>query len=221
MAKDKSSKQSLDTIISRNNNDKSAIWVTDFSQDSVIDFYDSFTEMEKDTEIQVIPVFISSYGGEVYALTAMRDLIKSSHKPVATIAVGMAMSAAASLLASGTKGCRFASPDAHIMIHQVSGMAPGKTADVVESAAVISALNRLLLQNLAKDSGNSLKKIEKAITSKNNADWTLTAEDAKSWGIVDHIGIPRLLKESSPMILIQTKPFAQKKSSTPKGHKKP
>jgi ATP-dependent Clp protease, protease subunit len=176
--------------------DSKMVWVTEFDSDAVIRFYDKFLELEKDQETQIIPVFINSYGGDVYALTAMRDLIKSSHKPVATIGVGMAMSCGASLLAAGTKGYRFVSKDIHILIHQVSSFSVGKTADVTESAKITAMLNKKLFQNLADDSGRTVKEFEDKIKSKHNADWTLTGNTARQWGLVDHIGIPR--NQSAP-----------------------
>jgi len=176
--------------------DSKMVWVTDFDSDAVIRFYDKFLELEKDQETNIIPVFINSYGGDVYALTAMRDLIKSSHKPVATIGVGMAMSCGASLLASGTKGYRFVSKDIHILIHQVSSFTIGKNADVQESAKITAMLNKKLFQNLADDSGRTVKEFEDKIKSKHNADWTLTANTARQWGLIDHIGIPR--SQSAP-----------------------
>jgi len=181
--------------------DSKMVWVTDFDSDAVIRFYDKFMELEKDQECQIIPVFINSYGGEVYALTAIRDLIKSSHKPVATIGVGMAMSCGASLLAAGTKGYRFAAKDMHILIHQVSSFAVGKNADVQESAKVTAMLNKKLFQNLAEDTGKTLKDFDDKIKSKHNADWTLTAATARTWGIVDHIGIPRTNNAPPSMFL--------------------
>jgi ATP-dependent Clp protease, protease subunit len=181
--------------------DSKFVWVTDFDSDSVIRFYDKFLELERDDEVYMIPVFVNSYGGEVYALTAMRDLIKSSRKPVATIGVGMAMSCGASLLAAGTKGFRYASKDIQILIHQVSSVSLGKTSDITESAKVVAGLNRQMFQNLANDTGKTLKQYEDQIKSKHNADWTLTASVAKKWGIVDHIGIPRATAQGQQMLL--------------------
>ena len=167
------------------------IWVNEFNEESLLQFYRAFTEKELDDSNRVIVVVISSYGGEVSSLMAMRDLIKSSPKPVATLALGKAMSAGACLLAAGTKGLRFASPDTLLMIHEVSGGAMGKTADVVESAQVMGELNLKLLNNLAADCGLSMEDIENQLRSKKNVDWTLTAQAAKKLGLIDHVAIPR------------------------------
>lgn len=189
--------------------DSNTVWVTEFDTDATARFYSKFMELERSDQIQMIPVFINSYGGDVYSLTAMRDLIKSSRKPVATIGVGMAMSCGASLLASGTKGFRFASKDMHILIHQVSSGSFGKTSDVQESARVTKDLNKKMFENLAKDSGRKVGDYEKEIKRRLNTDWTLSAATAKKWGIIDQIGIPRTMGQSSTEIFATTLSFDQ------------
>lgn len=183
------------------------IWVTDFDQSATLRFFESFTELEKNPTIKIIPVFINSYGGEVYSLLAMRDLIKTSSKPVATIAVGMAMSCGASLLAAGTKGLRFAAHSTDIMVHQVSAMAAGKTSDVIEGAMAIARLNDQWLNLFAKDTGRPIDKLKKAITDRHNTDWIMSPEEAKHWGIIDQIGLPRLMTHQAESLLVQPMPF--------------
>lgn len=173
--------------------DELYIWVTDFTDDVLKDFYKQFAELERNEFLPFIPIIISSYGGECAVLLAMRDMIKSSSKPVATIAIGKAMSCGASLLAAGTPGYRFAAPDTMIMVHEVSSGAFGKTTDIKASAEMTSALNRKMLENLAKDCDRSPSDFHQKIHDKKNADWFLTAREAKRWGIVDHIAIPRLM----------------------------
>jgi ATP-dependent Clp protease, protease subunit len=188
------------------------VWVTEFNSEAVIRFYEKFMKLEMDDEVRIIPVFINSYGGDVYALIAMRDMIKSSPKPVATIAVGMAMSCGASLLAAGSKDYRFASPDAQILIHQVFGIAPGKVADLIESAKVTADLNKTMFRNLAKDSGRTVEEFEKEIHKRKNVDWTLKASAAKRWGLIDHIGIPRPHVQPSMMFLGNAVPYEDAKA---------
>jgi ATP-dependent Clp protease, protease subunit len=167
------------------------IWIIEFNSESVKEFYEQFNEWETSHLTDTIPVYVNSYGGQVHALIAMRDLIKTSIKPVSTICVGKAMSCGASLLAAGEKGMRFASPDSRILIHQVSSMTLGKASDIKADAAQIHDLNEMMLRNLAEDTGNSVQKIKKEIKGRDNTDWTLTAEEALKWGIIDGIGIPR------------------------------
>lgn len=178
-----------------------SVWVTDFNTDSIRKFYDEFVDIEMDPSIEIIPVFVNSYGGQVYSLVAKRDLIKSSPKSVATICLGKAMSCGASLLAAGTKGLRFASPDSRILIHQVSSMTLGKASDIKEDAAQVQMLNEMMLRNLAEDSGLTVHKLKNEIKNRDNADWTLTAEEAKKWGLIDHVGIPRHIYRHAPTAL--------------------
>jgi len=173
--------------------DESNIWVTSFDTDSVIDFFEKFMEWESNPLVETIPVYVNSFGGQVFSLTAKRDLIKTTNKPVSTIAVGKAMSCGASLLAAGTKGYRFASPDTRILIHQVSSMSLGKASDIKEEAKQIEILNEMMLRNLAEDTGTSVTRLKKEIRNRDNADWTMTAEEALKFGIIDGIGIPRYI----------------------------
>ncbi len=168
-----------------------SVWVTEFNTNSVQEFYDEFVDIEMNPLVEIVPVFINSYGGQVYSLIAKRDIIKSSQKAVATICMGKAMSCGASLLAAGTKGLRFATPDSRILIHQVSSMAVGKASDIKEDAAQVHALNEMMLKNLAEDTGTTVAKLKQEIRNRDNADWILTAEEAKKLGLIDHIDVPR------------------------------
>jgi ATP-dependent Clp endopeptidase proteolytic subunit ClpP len=169
----------------------SFLWVTDFDVKASEEFYKNFMEMESDPTVQMIPVYINSYGGNVYSLTSIRDLIKSSSKPVATICVGMAMSAGAWLLCAGTKGARFASPNSRIMIHEVSSASWGKNSDLQNDAKLTKELNDMLFANIAEDCGISISKLKSMIKDNNNADLYLTAQQAKKIGMIDEIVIPR------------------------------
>lgn len=174
-------------------NETKSVWVNRFDEQSVISFYDRFFKLEADPSVDIIPVFINSPGGELHALVAMRDLIKSSPKPVATVAIGTADSCGVFLLASGSKGYRFASPDTTMMIHQAGGVVGGKTADIIEAAATLKMQNNKIMENFAKDLRKSLAWVENQIFKKNNTDWTLTATQAKHIGLIDHIAIPRIV----------------------------
>jgi len=175
----------------KDENKPKSVWVTEFNTESVEEFYNDYVDLEHDPMIQIVPIFINSFGGQVYSMIAKRDIIKSSDKPTATIALGKAMSCGASLLAAGTKGMRFASPDTRILIHEVSSMSRGKATDIKEDAVQIQALNNLMLSNLAIDTGIHVDKWKKEMSKRGNADWVLTAPEAIKWGIIDHIGVPR------------------------------
>lgn len=183
-------------------NQEDFIWVTHFNSESTKNFYSDFMAMESDPSVAAIPIYIASYGGQVYSLIGMRDLIKSSTKPVATICTGMAMSCGASLLAAGTKGMRFISPDSRVMIHEVASMNFGKSTDIQNDAKHTKELNDLMFGNLAKDCGISLEKLKKTIKDGGNVDLFLTAKEALQFGLVDQIAIPRTLEQPSRTHLI-------------------
>lgn len=177
------------------NDDAPFLWISEFEEEAFKDYYSKFAELENDDSVIVIPVFIASYGGESAVAFGLRDLIKSSTKPVATMAIGHAMSSGAILLAAGTPGFRFAAPNTQIMIHQVSGGAIGKCAELQNEAAWVEACNDMMLRGFEEDTGKPASAFDKEMTKRKNTDWVLTAKMAKSWNIIDHIGIPRFYAE--------------------------
>lgn len=172
------------------------IWVSKFDAAAAKEFYHDFVQLENDPNVTIIPIIIASYGGETHHLMGMRDLIKSSTKPVATIAFGMAMSSGAALLFSGTKGHRYAAPDACIMVHEVSTGWQGKTTDFLNEAKFLEEINDLFVQRMAEDCGKTKEEFFEKMSSLKNADWILTPKDAKQWGMIDHIGLPRPTSKS-------------------------
>ena len=172
--------------------DKSLIWVSSFGDSGLKEFTVKFIEAEKDPSVSIIHVVISSYGGSAHNMMAMRDLIKSSNKRVATVAYGKAMSAGAFLLAAGTKGLRFASASTSIMLHEVSSGAAGKLNDMQISIEELSRMNTLVMRNFSEDTGKAFKFWESKMKKRANGDLFLSPEDAKSLGIIDHIGYPRM-----------------------------
>ena len=178
------------------------IWVNEFTEAAVKSFYEDFFELEADPTITLIPIFIDSYGGSVDGLFAMRDLIKNSEKPVATICVGKAMSAGAGLLASGHKGLRFMAKDAEVMIHELSTGFWGKNQDIQSTAKWTEKLNKRLLKNLAEDMDQPIKLLEAELHKQKNADWYLSSREAKKWGVVDYIEIPRIMYREPQSVLV-------------------
>lgn len=179
--------------MSEHANKKPYIWVNEFTESSVKDFYENFLELEMDHSVPVITVFIDSYGGNVDSLFAMRDLIKSTTKPVATVCVSKAMSAGAALLASGTKGLRFMSKDSEVMIHELSSGSWGKNHEIQSTSKWLDKMNKKLIKNLAEDMGKPVNKIEQQLHKIKNVDWFLSSTQAKRWGVVDHVDIPRIM----------------------------
>ena len=173
------------------------MWVTGFEEEDLHRFMHQFFELESDPQISVITIYISSYGGDVMSLNAMRDIIKSSRKPVSTVAMGKCMSAGACLLAAGQKGLRFVSPSSTIMIHELSSGTWGKESEIQSSAEWLKIINKSLLSNLSKDMGVSYEYLRSKMDSKNNTDWYINAQEAVKEGVADQVGIPRIVEESA------------------------
>ena len=130
-----------------------------------------------------IHLYINSPGGSITDGMAIYDTMKFIKCDVATYCIGMAASMGAFLLAGGTKGKRFALPNAEVMIHQPSGGAQGQATDIQIAADHIQKLRERLNRILAANTGQSLEKIA-ADTERDNY---LTAEEAVAYGLVDKV----------------------------------
>ncbi len=130
-----------------------------------------------------IQLYINSPGGEVSSGLMIYDTMQYIKADVQTICMGMAASMGAFLLAAGTPGKRYALPNAEIMIHQPSGGARGQASDIHIAAKHIIRLRERLNKILADRTGQPIEKIE-LDTERDN--WLL-AEEAKEYGIIDHI----------------------------------
>lgn len=115
------------------------VQVNKFTEDSARQFIQDLQRAEQNKQ-SVIPVVIDSYGGQVYALLSMVDAIKRCKKPVATIAMGKAMSCGSILLSCGAEGMRYISPNATVMIHDVSSITMGKVEELKADANEASRL---------------------------------------------------------------------------------
>jgi ATP-dependent Clp protease, protease subunit len=130
-----------------------------------------------------ISFYINSPGGHVSAGLAILDTMNHIQPDVSTVCVGLAASMGAVLLSAGKKGKRFALPNAEVMIHQPSGGAEGMASDIEITAKHILATRERLNKMLAKNTGQKLEKIEKDV----DRDFFMTAEEAKTYGIVDKV----------------------------------
>jgi ATP-dependent Clp protease, protease subunit len=130
-----------------------------------------------------INFYINSPGGSVTAGMAIFDTMNYIKCDVSTICIGMAASMGAFLLAGGTKGKRFALPNAEVMIHQPSGGARGQATDIKIVADNILKTRKKLNEILAKNTGKPLEVIE----VDTERDHYMTAEEARDYGIIDGI----------------------------------
>ena len=138
-----------------------------------------------------INLYINSPGGSVTSALAIYDTIEFIKPDVTTICMGQAASAAAILLAAGTKGKRFALPHARILIHQPHGGAEGQSSDIEIQAREIQRIRDLLDQILSEKTGQPLGKI----TDDTDRDFIMTAEEAVEYGIIDSVLQSRRLQE--------------------------
>lgn len=130
-----------------------------------------------------IQLYINSPGGSVTAGMAIYDTMKYIKCDVSTICLGMAASMGAFLLAGGTKGKRYALPNATIMIHQPSGGAQGQATEIQIVADHIAKTKRTLNEILAENTGQPYEIVERD-TDRDNY---MTAEEAKAYGLIDGV----------------------------------
>ena len=133
-----------------------------------------------------ISVYVNSPGGSVTAGLAIYDTMQFIKCPIATYCLGQAASMGAVLLTAGTKGRRFALPNARIMIHQPWGGAEGKASDIEITAREILRLKEVLNSILSKHSGKSMDDVVRDT----DRDHFMSAAEAKEWGLIDVIVSP-------------------------------
>ena len=130
-----------------------------------------------------IRIYINSPGGDMTALFAIYDTMHLLRCDVSTVCIGQAASAAAVILAGGTKGKRFALPNARVLIHQPHGGAQGQSTDLELAVKEMVLLRDRMTACLAADTGQTLERI----TTDIDRDFILRGPDAVEYGLVDHI----------------------------------
>lgn len=130
-----------------------------------------------------ISVYINCPGGSVTDGMAIYDTINYLRCDVATFCIGQAASMATVLLASGTPGKRYSLPNSRVMIHQPTGGATGQTSDISIAAREILRWRSRLNEVLASHTGQEIARIEKD----SDRDYYMTADEARDYGIVDHV----------------------------------
>lgn len=139
--------------------------------------------LDADNPDRDINLYINSPGGSVSAGMAIYDTLQFLNSPVRTICMGMAASMGAFLLTAGTKGKRSALPHSRIMIHQPSGGTQGTAADMEIAAKEILYLRGKMNELFAKHTGRPVEQVERD----SDRDRFMSAEEAKEYGMVDHV----------------------------------
>lgn len=147
--------------------------------------------LESEDPKKDIKLYIHSPGGSVSAAMAIYDTMNHVKPDVSTICIGIAASAAAVILSSGTKGKRFALPNSEVMIHQVMGGAEGQASDIAITARHILRTKENLNKILAKNTGKPFDQIEKD----SDRDYYMSAEESKKYGLIDEVMKPKTSKK--------------------------
>lgn len=130
-----------------------------------------------------ISLYINSPGGSVTAALAILDTMNHVKNDVSTVCVGLAASAAALILSAGSKGKRYALPNAEVMIHQPLGGVQGQASDIEITAKQILKIRENVNKMLAANTGQPLSRIEKDV----DRDYYMGAEEAKKYGLIDRV----------------------------------
>ena len=147
--------------------------------------------LEAENPDRDISIYINSPGGDITALFAIYDTMQYIRPDITTICYGQAASAAAVLLASGTKGKRLALPRSRVLLHQPYGQAMGQAVDIELAAKEIERMRTMLEEMLSEHTGQPIEKIHKDT----DRDFILSAPEAKEYGIIDEV---IAVRESAP-----------------------
>lgn len=169
---------------------KNAILVNEFSEYGVKNFKSDFDDLNN-SALPIIPIFIDSYGGEIYALLAMLDIISTATKPIATVALGKAMSCGSILLAcGGSKNLRFVGPNSTVMVHDAATVSFGKIEELKADVGEAERLNIKIFEMLNDSCGKPKGFFQKLVAEKKHVNWYLDSKEALKLGLADHIGLP-------------------------------
>ena len=143
--------------------------------------------LEAENPKKEIALYINSPGGVVTAGLSIYDTMQFIRPKVTTMCIGQAASMGSLLLCAGEKGMRFALPNARIMVHQPSGGFQGQASDIQRHAEDILKVKRRLNEIYVKHTGRDYDAIEKTL----DRDHFMSAEEAKDFGIIDHVQAQR------------------------------
>ncbi len=139
--------------------------------------------LESEDSDKDINLYINSPGGEITGLFAIYDTMQFIKPDIATYCMGQAASAAAVLLAAGTKGKRHALPHSRILLHQPYSGAGGQASDIEIQAREITRMRELLESVVAHHTGQPIERVNKDT----DRDFILSADEAKAYGIIDEV----------------------------------
>ena len=139
--------------------------------------------LESESPKKEISMYINSPGGVVTSALAIYDTMQYIKSPVSTVCMGMAASAGSLILTAGTAGQRVSLPNARIMVHQPSGGFRGQASDIERHAEDIVKTKRRLNEIYVHHTGRTYEEVERTL----DRDHFMSAQEAKDWGLVDHV----------------------------------
>jgi ATP-dependent Clp protease protease subunit len=143
--------------------------------------------LEGEDDANDIWLYVNSPGGSVTAGMAIYDTMQFINCDVATICMGLAASMGQFLLCAGAPGKRYALPHARIMMHQPSGGVRGQASDIAIQAEQLIYIKRLMAERIAHHTGQTVEQVQED----SERDRWFTAEQAKDYGIIDHVSVKR------------------------------
>ncbi len=158
----------------------------EFTTESANSLIAQMLYLDSQDDSKDICLYINSPGGMVTAGLAVYDAMQFIKSPVSTVCMGMAMSFGAVILASGTKGKRFALPNSRIMIHQpliMGGGISGQATDIEIEAKEMQLNKKVLTEIIAKHCGQTFEKVQKDM----ERNLYMSAEEAKAYGLIDGV----------------------------------
>ena len=148
--------------------------------------------LESENPKKEIAMYINSPGGIVTSGLAIYDTMQYIKSPVSTVCMGMAASMGSLLLCAGEAGHRIALPNARIMVHQPSGGFRGQASDIMRHAEDILKTKQRLNEIYVHHTGRTYEEVETTL----DRDHFMSSEEAKAWGIVDHVYAKREAPEA-------------------------
>jgi ATP-dependent Clp protease protease subunit len=139
--------------------------------------------LESDNPNKEVALYINSPGGMVTSGFAIYDTMRYIKCPVSTVCIGTARSMASFLLMAGTPGRRIALPNSSVVVHQPLGGFQGQASDIERHAEDIVKTKKRMIALYAKHCGRTAEEVERTL----DRDYFMTAEEAKDWGLVDHV----------------------------------
>jgi len=157
--------------------------IGDITEEKSLEFIKEMFKLEMENPINDIVVIIDSYGGYVDTMWSMQDTMRLLRCKIHTLCIGKAMSCGQMILVGGDKGCRYATPNSRVMMHEISTIAYGSVADIKNYTEELYRLDKQFREFILKKT--KLKKAQ--LNEMLKKDYYMTPEEALEFGFIDKI----------------------------------